>query len=292
MARTVLAPTGARRRLTGGVTRRAPERIQAWIRARQLTADTSSLLRYRSLGRLPRERDGFPETVEIALAPLHGHSVSVRPGTADQYAIEDTFIPPVHLPPEHVMEGDGPRRIWDLGSNIGLTIAHFAVLFPEAEIVGVEIDSGNSAICARNIAPWESRCRLIQAAVWHSDGEVSYAFEPGNELGFKVEDGKSVEAQEIRTVPAVSLDSLAEELAEGEQVDYVKMDIEGAEEHVLRVNTGWARLVRTIKVEVHSPYTVEECERDLRALGFEVSEDPIFLENPRGMPPVVGIRSD
>jgi FkbM family methyltransferase len=180
------------------------------------------------------------------------------------------------------------------GPDRGLDRAHVTPERANLESagVGVEIDSGNSAICARNIAPWESRCRLIQAAVWHSDGEVSYAFEPGNELGFKVEDGKSAEAQEIRTVPAVSLDSLAQELAEGEQVDYVKMDIEGAEEHVLRVNTGWARLVRTIKVEVHSPYTVEECERDLRALGFEVSEDPIFLENPRGMPPVVGIRSD
>jgi len=93
-------------------------------------------------------------------------------------------------------------------------------------------------------------------------------------------------------VRAISLDSLAAELEEGERVDYVKMDIEGAEEHVLRINTDWAGIVRTIKVEVHSPYTVEDCQRDLRALGFEVSEDPIFLANPRGMPPVVGIRPD
>jgi FkbM family methyltransferase len=291
MARRVSTPTPARRRLTGGVTRLAPERVQAWIRARQLTADAGSLLRYRSLGRLPRATDGFPETVEIALAPLDGHSISVRPGTADRYAIEDTFIPPVHLPPEQVME-DGAHLIWDLGSNIGLTIAHLAVLFEDAQIIGVEIDSGNAEICARNIAPWESRCRLMQAAVWHTDGEVQYVWEPGNELGFRVEDGGTVEAREIRSVRAISLDSLAAELEEGEQVDYVKMDIEGAEEQVLRINTDWAGIVRTIKVEVHSPYTVEDCRRDLRALGFEVSEDPIFLANPRGMPPVVGIRPD
>jgi FkbM family methyltransferase len=248
-------------------------------------------MRYRSLGHQHGDRSGGPETVELALRPLRGHSIEVRPGTADQYAIEDTFIPPVHLPPDEATNG-GVRWIWDLGSNIGLTIAHFAVLFPEARIVGVELDSGNAEICARNIAPWKSRCRLIEAAVWHSDGELRYASEPGNELGFKVEEGEAAVGRETRSVPAVSLNTISRDLGEGERVDYVKMDIEGAERDVLRVNTEWARVVRTIKVEVHSPYTVEECERDLRALGFGVSEDPIFLENPRGMPPVVGIRPD
>jgi len=51
-------------------------------------------------------------------------------------------------------------------------------------------------------------------------------------------------------------------------VDFIKMDIEGAEREVLSKNTGWASAVRSIQVEVHDPYTVEQCERDLRELGF------------------------
>src|SRR5437773_8752429 len=78
MARRVSTPIPARRRLTGGVARLAPERVQAWIRARQLTADSASLLRYRSLGRLPRATSGFPATLELALAPDLGPRVEHR----------------------------------------------------------------------------------------------------------------------------------------------------------------------------------------------------------------------
>ena len=42
-------------------------------------------------------------------------------------------------------------------------------------------------------------------------------------------------------------------------VDYAKIDIEGAERELLRDNAGWAERVRTVNVEVHEPYTVEEC---------------------------------
>ena len=32
--------------------------------------------------------------------------------------------------------------------------------------------------------------------------------------------------------------------------------------------------MRTLTVEVHEPYTVEDCARDLEALGFETRVDP------------------
>ncbi|MGH2876326.1 MAG: FkbM family methyltransferase, partial [Solirubrobacteraceae bacterium] len=54
-------------------------------------------------------------------------------------------------------------------------------------------------------------------------------------------------------------------------VDFVKMDIEGAEREVLRQETAWASKVRSIGVEVHPPYTVEQCEHDLRDLGFRTA---------------------
>ena len=40
-------------------------------------------------------------------------------------------------------------------------------------------------------------------------------------------------------------------------VDFLKVDIEGAEQEVLTKNTGRASAVSTIQVEIHEPYTVE-----------------------------------
>lgn len=74
---------------------------------------------------------------------------------------------------------------------------------------------------------------------------------------------------ELHEVEALSLNALLAEEGADIRVDYVKMDIEGAESEVLRQHTGWADRVDSIKVEVHSPYSVADCLRDLRALGFE-----------------------
>ena len=75
-------------------------------------------------------------------------------------------------------------------------------------------------------------------------------------------------------VPALSLNSLlAREGGERRWVDYVKVDVEGAEAHLLRENTGWADRVGALKVEVHDPYTVDECLADVRSLGFAASRD-------------------
>jgi Methyltransferase FkbM domain len=69
------------------------------------------------------------------------------------------------------------------------------------------------------------------------------------------------------------LTSLARELAAANgQVDYVKMDVEGAEEQLLR-SDDWSECVRAIKVEVHEPYTVDDCRSDLHRLGFLVRLD-------------------
>ena len=103
--------------------------------------------------------------MELRLKPLRGAPVSVRPGTADVDTVWAAFMRGYHRPPE-VVAAAGPTRIWDLGCNIGLTMADLAVRFPDAELTGVELDEGNVELARHNLAPWEARCRVIHAAVW------------------------------------------------------------------------------------------------------------------------------
>jgi hypothetical protein len=73
---------------------------------------------------------------------------------------------------------------------------------------------------------------------------------------------------------AYSLNTLIARLCEAARpVDYMKMDIEGAERDVLRCNTEWAARVRSVKIELHGDYSKRDCIRDLEQLGFKAWAD-------------------
>jgi FkbM family methyltransferase len=224
------------------------------------------------------------DTVELRVRPLGGQTVSVRAHTADLWAVSE-MLPPYHLPSSDLVDERAAREIWDLGTNIGMSTAQLALRFTNAALVGVEMDAGNLEMCRANTAPYGARCELVHAAVWSSDGEVGYSA-GSDTLAFHVEaDGAAG-----NRVRALSLNTLLAERGV-DRVDFVKMDIEGAEREVLRENTEWAASVRAIKLEVHEPYTVDECMHDLRALGFEAWRDPSY-RGITGKPPVVALRRD
>jgi FkbM family methyltransferase len=204
----------------------------------------------------------------------------VRSGTSDLWVATETLAPAFHLPGPEV-DRDAARLVWDLGANVGITTAHLAIRMPRAEVVAVELDAANAGVARRNLSGHGGRCRVVEAGVWTHDGRLRYGGDAGQEVGFRVGGGD-------RSAEALSLDTLLAR-GGGGPVDYVKMDLEGAEREVLRHATGWAAHVRAIRVEVHEPYTVAECQADLRALGFAVSV-PALPDGYDGMQPVVGVR--
>lgn len=237
-------------------------------------------LGYRKLQRLqyapklvegPREvarylRAGSPwperEPVAVHVRPLEGATVLLRPHTTDATVVHETFRDMVHPPPPEIVSR-GVRRIVDLGANIGLTAAHNALRFPQARILAVELDPGNAAAARRHMAPWADRIELLQGAVWVEDGEVAYENELGSEYGFRVAPGARA------TTRALSMDTILSHLEPGERVDYVKMDIEGVEARLLsREAAAWTERIDSISLQVHAPYTLDDCARDLEALGF------------------------
>ena len=256
-------PIGA---IPEGLARRA--RL-AWA-ARRIAADRETAGRLRELGRAAEHADDSGRTVMLRLAPLRGRPVAVRPGTADVDTVWSTFMRGHHLPPP----GVEPRLIWDLGCNVGLTMAHLATLYPEATVVGVELDARNAELARLNVGPWGSRCRVVHAAVWPGDGEVWYHRWPGATSGYRVADRELQPSREGPMVPALSLDSLLVAGGARTTIDYVKIDVEGAERELLRRNTGWAASVRSLKVERSTSRTRwTSAWPTSRALGFGAERD-------------------
>jgi FkbM family methyltransferase len=137
------------------------------------------------------------------------------------------------------------RTILDLRSNIGLTIVHYANLYPEARILGIEMDLNNGNVCRSNIAPYARRCEVLLGAAWKEDGEISY--EGDMEWGFSI---TSESDRDTRRARAFSIPSLIDQLGV-RRVDFVKMDVESAEREVLADAGRWSGRVRCMKVEVH-----------------------------------------
>jgi FkbM family methyltransferase len=234
------------------------------VLAFRVTDDLRSLARYLRLE--TRWASGRP--VAVRVRPLGGRVVWLRPATADAVTLRDTFRDGINVLPE--LESRRVRHAVDLGANIGITILQTAIRNPEARIVGVELDPENAALARRNCTDFGERVVILAGAVWSADGEVAYEREQGNEYGFRVVDG-----EEGPRVPALSMETILSHVPPGERVDYLKMDIEGVEARLLRGDAArWTERVDAIGLQVHDPYTREDCMRDLEALGFRARVEP------------------
>ncbi|MDR6635542.1 FkbM family methyltransferase [Phyllobacterium sp. 1468] len=205
-------------------------------------------------------------TILFRVRSLGHQPISVRPGTSDLVVLYETFGASYDAPPP-ILSREKATRIWDLGANIGLTVALYAAAFPLARISAVELDAANADLARINTITFGSRCEIITGAVWFEDAEIDYIIETGMEHGAHVTEATN---STTRKSPAWSLNTL---FKNDDLIDFVKMDIEGAEALVLTRNTEWSTKVACLKVECHSPYTVTQAVADLEPLGYEVDQE-------------------
>ena len=267
---------------------RLPAPVQALLRfafvAVRVTAGPRSFGTYVRLTRVQRHVGSGGRAVRLKLRQLGGREVLVRPSTSDVDTVWGTFAGAYHRPPAEAL-AHGPRLVWDLGANIGLTMADLAERHPGARVVGVELDSENAALARLNVAPWGARCEVIEGGVWPDDGELRYVHFDGSTAGHHVTDAPFEDDLAVTGARAISPWTLLALEDREAIVDYAKIDIEGAERDLLSRNTGWTERLRTVAVEIHPPYSVESCERDLSALGF------LTRRHPRHPAAVIGVRS-
>jgi len=176
----------------------------------------------------------------------------------DPITLWDALYWKYHLPNFPLV---APTTIVDLGANAGYAAANLAATYPSATIIAVEMDAANASLCARNLAQFGERCRVVQAAVWSETGSISYS--GSNVHSYSVHDHSGG----AKVAPAITLPQLFTDQGV-EHVDYLKMDIEGAEAEVLASPTGWIERVQNISLEVHPPATLEGCRARLNDLGF------------------------
>ena len=162
-----------------------------------------------------------------------GREVELRPGTTDDQIFHEAFVKQFHLPPEQI----SPATVLDLGCNIGLTVAHFEALWPDADIIGVDLDADNCVVARRNCR----RARILNVAVSAISGTQTYSGEEAWSFRLDPSGDRAVEAR--------TLDELTDLF--GGSADFVKMDIEGAEWEVVQAPGEWPERVGSLLIEIH-----------------------------------------
>lgn len=210
-------------------------------------------------------RNKIDKTISIKVKEAN-YPIFCRPNTTDAQVLWDTFYRKYHLSPISLSDN---AIIVDLGANVGYTMVHFAYLYPMSNIYGVEIDEGNFFQAKQNLQPLEKRAKIIHAAVWHENGKVVYGGD--QEWGFRILD-KNDNMEIKNEVEAKTIDSIFDEF-NLTIIDYLKMDVEGAEGKILQNPEKWIKKVKSIKIEYHYQNTFEICSNLLQKHGFECKKD-------------------
>jgi len=139
--------------------------------------------------------------------------------------------------------GDHPR-ILDCGGHIGMSALFFLQHYPGCRLTVFEPDINNYELLRKNTKVWkDGGVEAIQAAVWIKNGQVDFL--ANHDMSSAITESDAVQADKI-AVPCIRLSDWM-----NEPIDFLKMDIEGAEHAVLLDCRDKLRNVRNMFVEYH-----------------------------------------
>lgn len=145
--------------------------------------------------------------------------------------------------------GSAKPYIIDCGGYIGLSALYFAFEHPNAEIVVFEPDSVNFKLTQLNTEKYKDRMTVLNKAVWvHND---SILFSNRHNMGSAIFEGSEANAadDDVIEVPTARLKDWLDR-----KVDFLKIDIEGAEYEVLKDIKDQLHLVDNLFLEYHGNY--------------------------------------
>jgi len=178
-----------------------------------------------------------------------------------------------HLP-------QGPKRIIDLGANIGMATLSLSAQFPGSEFVCVEPDARNVSVMKRNLLSSAVEGKIFEAAVGPEKGRMTlgYGKDPTcSALSITEMHGHVLETE----VEVITMSEILERSG-WDHVDLLKIDIEGSEEDLLGRNNEWLRKVSCIILEIHPNTTLTRISDHLAGFGFEFrakakSREPVYV---------------
>lgn len=178
-----------------------------------------------------------------------------------------------------------PKRgdcVLDFGAGVGSEVTFFLDLIgPEGLLVCIEPDPSCFSLLEQTIEATGARNVIaMNVAVSDQSGRAPMHLSGG----FGTTNSLFGASQQVIDVPTVTLETVID-LCHGREIDFVKMNIEGAEGLVFRSTSEKAKRVRNWCVSCHDfmskdTATKETVSQGLKALGWGVTSPPVDQSRP------------
>ena len=183
--------------------------------------------------------------------------VWIRPGTSDDQDWDEVFKMNYHVPPQ---EMPTPSTVLDLGANIGITAVHYREMWPEAIILAVEMDRENADLARKNFSGLVWRRAVTTASTTH----VYYKTQGISADAYAISEYGGRIASTIHPL------TLCAEFFGNVPIDFCKMDVEGSEWEILKVELP----IKHLLVEFHDeprdgPKIVKRGIELLESMGYD-----------------------
>lgn len=190
-----------------------------------------------------------PENTQMTVK-IASHDIVVRARTTDlNVAIESLKLEYNFL--DDLLPRDFNGLFVDAGGYIGTAAISFASRFPNAQVVSIEPSSENIKILRTNIAKFPN-VYVRHAALGSVAGDtISLRNRSTGVWGFTIIKNSSNAPQysELEDVLLTSLSEIKEEL--GCDIDFLKLDIEGAEKQIFEENDAALQEIPFVFIELH-----------------------------------------
>ena len=202
------------------------------------------------------------------------HPVYLRNIYADRTMFEQIFLNKEYNVPVNF----SPATIIDLGANVGYASIYFANRFPDAKIFAVEPEENNYQVAVKNTAPYKN-ITLVKGAVWHKPERINVVDNGFGEAGFMIQSGEGANTVRAYTIKEIM------DLMGIQQVDILKIDIEGAEKEIFETGfEDWVPHTKMMIAETHDRYKKGTSKAVFNTIGkydfsLELSGENLILYN-------------
>ncbi|WP_026734485.1 FkbM family methyltransferase [Fischerella sp. PCC 9605] len=217
---------------------------QAW----SLAGDFSSRLRLVSdlvLYRILKVIDLKSRNQERTIRCSNGLVLTYRLNRGDIQSIREVWLDDAYRLPFSLK----PGLVVDLGANIGLTSLWLHQQYGCDKIIAIEPNPSNAQLVRKNLINNKINATVIEAAIGPTDGVVTFESSQDSNMGRVAVNGEQATTGE--QVKMISMTTLLAELPHDQEVDLVKLDIEGGEQQLLSGNLSWLKRVKAIIAEFH-----------------------------------------
>lgn len=190
-----------------------------------------------------RKLKNLPEQT-LHTIPLLNKNISFRSRDEFIQCLKEIFIEEVYL---QKLRKD--PFIIDCGANIGLSVLYLKRLYPEAKIVAFEPDNVNFELLQKNVAAFGySDVELRKEAVWKENTTLKFA--SAGSLMSRIDEKASTDTIDVK---AFRLKDLM-----NQPIDFLKIDIEGAEYAVMKDIEENLHFVENLFLEYHGTFKQNE----------------------------------